>query len=107
MIPPLSPLSASPLLFLGLQKIARTVTGRLYVGYHVVARCGCTRRLTRACGPRPFGASLNVDRILAGGTTGEVLPLSIERTIDTRPVLIRAIDCAAKQTLGGMLDVVA
>jgi hypothetical protein len=105
MIAALSPLSASPLLCAGLQKIAHTMTGRLYVGYHVVPRCGCNRRLTRACGPRPFGASLNLDRILAGGTTGEQLPLSIERSIDTRPLLIRAIDFTARQTLGGALDV--
>lgn len=105
MIAPLAPLSAGPLLSAGLAKIARSPIGRLAVGYHIVARCGCARRLSHACGPRPLGAALYGDRLVAGGTVGETLPISIDRTLDTRPLIVRALQLAERQVVGGQLDV--
>lgn len=104
MIAPLAPLSAGPLLSAALFKIARSPSGRLAVGYHLVPRCGCSLRLSRARGPRPLGAALFVDRLVAGGTVGETLPISIDRTLDTRPIIVRALQLAERQIVGSQLD---
>jgi hypothetical protein len=66
----LAPVSATPLLHLGLAKIARTPRPRLNIGYRVIYR-------PELCLPRlSLGEKLAIDRILVGGTVGEALPLA-------------------------------
>jgi len=102
MLRPINPLSASPLLFAGLQKIARTPLGRLAVGYRILPRY----YICAHCGPRSLGAAWLVDRIVAGGTVGEILPLSIVRDLDTVPLVLHALAVEREQAaIGGLLDV--
>jgi hypothetical protein len=96
-----APTAAAPLLWLGLQKIAHTPTPRLAVGYRLEPRCppwsapccclsveelaarAAAGDLDRPQAPlpvaRPLGANLLLDRLLAGGTVGEALPLANRR----------------------------
>ena len=79
--------AAAPLLWLGLQKIARTPRPRLQVGYKIMPHyidCytpSCELRRAELLprwevrGIRPLGNALYLDRLLAGGTVGEALPL--------------------------------
>jgi hypothetical protein len=60
-----APAAAAPLLWLGLQKIARTPTARLAMAYRLVPQ-----RIY------PLGARLYLERLLAGGIVGETLPLA-------------------------------
>lgn len=100
--------SAAPLLYLGLQKIARTPTPRLAVAYKLVprrepyvervvltGRCNHScelRKLLRQCEDavhalaavddenlRPTAAAIYRDFLLAAGTVGEILPLANRR----------------------------
>src|SRR2546421_160099 len=68
------PSAAAPLLFLALEKIARTPTSRLRVGYHVTSRYGdypianCVKHDSGAAAPRlkslrPLGQALYLDRL--------------------------------------------
>jgi hypothetical protein len=102
----LGPTAAVPSLALGLQKIARTPRPRLQVGYKIVPRQPCIPPPGCGCGVssvnsppqarpgafveflsrdfnhaqlqliRKLGAELYLERLLAGGIVGEVLPLS-------------------------------
>jgi hypothetical protein len=104
--------AAAPLLFLGLQKIARTPTPRLEVGYRIqprydvlpppIAPFWIAGPLTMK-GLRPLGQALLLDRLLAGGIVGEELPLSI--AADTRPIINRMLDMSGPGQLGIFLDV--
>jgi hypothetical protein len=96
--PILAPTAAAPLLWLGLQKIARTPRARLAVGYRIVCRnrqyapCGCGATQVDVS-KLPLGARLRLERFLAGGIVGEVLPLSL---FNCRPGAIGAqIDLVA------------
>ena len=98
--------AASPLLFLGLQKIARTITPRLAVGYRIVSRtdCHCTTPAER-----PLGDLLYLDRLLAGGIVGEVLPLTTIRpnciqACHGGPLMNQQLD-ADRDCVGHILDV--
>ncbi|MBS0208440.1 MAG: hypothetical protein JSS27_05745 [Planctomycetes bacterium] len=105
MIAPIYPAaSAAPLLFLALQKIARTPTSRLRCGYHVTARyqpclgwrahnCRVGHAVTDKS-LRPLGQGMLIDRYLAGGIVGTQLPLSIAGAFDTRPLANLALDAA-------------
>ena len=118
MVAPISPTTAAaPLLFLALEKIARTPRPRLEVGYRVMPRyegpvCAALPPLVGECwaagaprlrGLRPLGQALLLDRLLAGGILGEMLPLAIAG--DPRPVANQALDFAAAAPLGIFLDV--
>jgi hypothetical protein len=127
------PTAAEPLLWLGLQKIARTPTGRLAVGYHLISRDGCPPP-GAICAPpfvgaplppgppvdvadffadhpahlfphgvRPLGLGLYLDRLLAGGIVGEFLPLS--RVCLAMPLANLWVEAREHAPLGGMIDV--
>jgi hypothetical protein len=82
--------AAAPLLWLGLRKIALTPRARLEVGYRLIPReidcytpsCVCDYRPAELFphqqihGLRPLGNALYLDRLVAGGTVGEALPLT-------------------------------
>jgi hypothetical protein len=115
MVAPIYPTSAAaPLLFLALEKIARTPTPRLYVGYHVSpATCAeLYHRPWRAAriGPntdkstRPLGEALYLDRLLAGGIVNDNLRLNAA-TLDTRPLANLSIDAQRNATVGMLVDV--
>lgn len=99
-----APTAAAPLLWLGLQKIARTPAPRLAVGYRLAPRvdrpCGgtfstcldicwhvgnvpphlaCRYLDTPVLIARPLGENLLLERIVAGGIVGETLPLANRR----------------------------
>lgn len=127
------PTAAAPLLWLGLQKIARTPTARLAVGYHLVPRIDCPPpgaicALPFVCPPippgrpvevadciadlpvhlvprglRPLGLGLYLDRLLAGGIVGETLPLSL--VCLAMPLANLCVEAREHAPLGGMLDV--
>src|SRR5438552_964509 len=111
------PSAAAPLLFLALEKIARTPTPRLRVGYHVTSRYGesCiasgVKHDSGAAAPRlkslrPLGQALYLDRLLAGGIVGDILPLSMNGAgLDTRPLANLVLDAGGNSTLGAMIDV--
>gem|GEM_PF-2110740 len=112
----LSPLAAEPILGLGLNKIARTPRPRLAVGYRLEPKAACNSASTcdlaaRARAPQPnarayveflaqswshaqlqltrtLGASLFLDRVIAGGVVGEVLPLATLRCRENNNPLI-------------------
>ena len=108
MLWPLTPLLAAPMLWAGLQKIARMPTGRLPVGYKIIPRVAFEHPLNAPAQPRPLGVAWYVDRLVAGGIVGETLPLSIVRGLDTTPAINQAllVDRRAAM-LGGQLDVFA
>ena len=104
-LPPLT--AVGPQLYLALQKIARTPTARLAVGYKIVPRretcfdrceraaCSAARRdLYPGAAPwltwvaqnpiddenlRPPGSAIYRDFLLAAGNTGDLLPLANRR----------------------------
>ena len=89
------PGSAAPLLWLGLQKIARTPTPRLTVGYRLMPRHVLS-----------LGEWWYLDRLLAGGITGEMLPIWTVFPRDTRPVANQVLDLLREAPPGVLLDVV-
>jgi hypothetical protein len=117
------PRAASPLLHLGLQKIARTPRPRLQVGYHLVDRSNrcrtipamaCDSRLRAPSAPEQIvqtarlagalqpavawilGNRLEIEWLLAGGIVGERLPLANLRC-----------EAAERMPCGGLVDLVA
>lgn len=107
--------TAVPLLFLGLQKIARTPTARLPVGYRLQPRYvyGDVPVAAREY-PLPWALAVRralslgevwyLQRLLAGGITGEVLPLT-GMDGDARPLANVAIDDTQHPPLGIFIDV--
>ena len=81
--PILAPTAAAPLLWLGLQKIARTPRPRLAVGYRLICRqpygpgCDCGSAPVADPSKLPLGVRLRLERFLAGGIVGETLPLTL------------------------------
>jgi hypothetical protein len=115
-IPP--PTAAAPLLFLALQKIARTPTPRLEVGYRLVDSSLCLQRLGgpppfAACerivarDQRPLGQALFLDRVLAGGIVGEFLPMHRFCPADVLPLANLCIDAGVHLPPGQLFDVKA
>ena len=80
--------AAAPSLFLGLRKISYTPRARLAVAYRLMPRYDDCYVPSCACRPadvyphyqihglRPLGNAMYLDRLLAGGTVGEGLPLA-------------------------------
>lgn len=122
------PLAAAPLLFLALQKVARTQTARLAVGYRLVPRwpaivdvyipadtwliehpqlvaAGVARRLADKSLHR-IGEALYLDRLLAGGIVGEELPLSVLLPDVIVPLANLRLDAERHAPPGAILDVV-
>lgn len=88
------PSGATPLLWLGLQKIARTPTARLAVGYRLLPR------------HVSLGTWWYLDRLLAGGITGEPLPLWTLGARDIRPLVNQRLDAEQFAPPGSFIDVV-
>jgi hypothetical protein len=103
MVCPIAPMSASPLLYAALQRIARTPTARLAVGYRILPKYYVC---AHCCPPRTLGEALLVDRIATGGNVGDILPLSIVRDLDTVPLILHAIVVERQQAdIGNLIDV--
>lgn len=109
---------AAPLLFLALQKIARTPLARLRMGYRILHGCECPYPTGALGGPiecgrlvdrnlRPIGNALLLDRILAGGIVGELLPMHLVCGATTVPLINCQIELDAAAPLGQLVDVVA
>lgn len=110
------PTAAAPLVFLALVKIARTPTARLALGYRLLARSACPPIASPCCDAgrmcrtvdknlRPLGEGLLLDRLLAGGIVGQVLPLALARGCPCVP-LANALVVAHQQAvpLGAAID---